>query len=308
MTLDELRALLEVIEAGSINRAAAQLGVPRTTLNRRLDALETRFGTPMLKVSRDGALPTEAGARLARGAKTLLRQAAQLDTAVRLELQHPTRPVQLVLHPGLAPTQIAIGLAQWRREFPDIRMQVQTRADPFAHGLDEQPDFIFSFGRPKQGDYRVFQLLRMRFEFRASSDYLARHGTPSSLDELDDHALWVWEGALMPSGEGPCVLLRDGSQLPIAPQMVLDDSHLLHLIAQRSIGLVLVPSLPFVLTLTELETDEVEVLEGSLGGDIGLWAAVPERNVDLVWTRKLIAGLRALFSRFAATGEFGEAG
>ena len=92
MTLEGLRALLEVIEAGSINQAAARLGVARTTLTRRLEALDAWFGTPLLNVSRDGAQPTSAGERLAAGAVRLLEQSALLDASVRLGLE--TRNVQ----------------------------------------------------------------------------------------------------------------------------------------------------------------------------------------------------------------------
>lgn len=298
MTLDELRALLEVIEVGSISQAASRLGVPRTTLARRLEALEAGFGTPLLTVSRDGALPTEAGARLARGAEALLHQAAQLDVSVRFELETPTRPVQLVIPPGIAPIQLALGLQYWRQQFPGVLLRVRTQTNPFLHDADGHPDFIMSFGRPRQGDYRVFQLLRMRIAFRASAAYLQRHGTPTSIEALAEHALWVWDGALMSSSAGTSILLRDGTLHAVTPAVVLDDLHQLHVAAQRGVGLALVPSLPFA--VPDIEPDEVEVLGGSLGGDFGLWAAVPERNVDLAWTRRLIAGLREFFAKLEA--------
>ncbi|MEM7156269.1 MAG: LysR family transcriptional regulator [Myxococcota bacterium] len=298
MTLDELRALVEVINAGSINRAASQLGVPRTTLNRRLEALEADFGTPLLTISRDGALPTEAGARLATGAEALLRQAAQLDAAVRFELETPTRPITIASSPGVAPIQAAIFLEHWSKRMPGIHLHVYTQANPFRHGLDRQPDLIISIGRPRLGDYRVFQLLPMRYTFRASSAYLERHGTPTSVDDLEHHTVWAWEGALMTSGEGTSVLLRDGGALPLTPTIVLDDLHVLHAIAQRGTALVLVPSLPYVIPIAGLEPDEVEVLPGTLGGDVGLWAAVPERNANLAWARRLTTVVRDFFAIF----------
>ena len=298
MTLDELRALLEVIETGSINRAAAQLGMPRTTLTRRLDALEAEFGAPLLTTSRDGSTPTDVGARLARGAKGVLRQVAELDAAVRFELETPSRPVKLAIPPGIAPTQAAIFLDFWRQQMPGIQLQVYTQANPFLHGVDREPDLIVSFGRPRLGDYRVFQMLRMRFTFKASSVYLAEHGTPTTIEELRDHPLWVWEGALMTSGEGTSVLLREGKPLRISPAMVLDDVHLLHTVIHRGSGLAIVPSLPYTLSTTGAEPDEVELLEGTLGADVGLWVAVPERNAELAWMRRLINILREFSAQF----------
>jgi DNA-binding transcriptional LysR family regulator len=294
MTLDGLRALLEVIEAGSINRAATRLEIPRSTLTRRLEALEAWFGTPLLTVSRDGAQPTAAGLRLARGAETLLGQAAVLDASVRLGLESPTRPVRVAIPPGIHPGGLAVALKQAQRRLPDVQLHIRTQADPFQDA-DDHPDFVLSFGRPRFGDYRTFQLVRMRYALRASSMYVAEHGLPTTTDALGDHALWAWEGALLSSGTTTGVLLRDGSVLPVAPQVVLNDVHQLHVALQQGLCLALVPSSPF----QAIEPDEVEVLEGELGGAVALWVAVPERNVDLPWTRRLVTELRAFFAMFA---------
>ncbi|MEL6342457.1 MAG: LysR family transcriptional regulator [Myxococcota bacterium] len=290
MTLDGLRALLEVMDAGSINRAATRLGVPRTTLTRRLDALETWFGTTLLTVSRDGAQPTAAGLRLARGAEVLLRQATALDTSVRLGLETPTRPIQLAVPPGLHPTQMAMAIEHFRQRVPGVQLNIRTQADPFIHDADGYPDVILSFGRPRLGEYRIFQLIRMRFALRASSAYLTRHGTPTSIEDLQSHMLWVWEGALVSSKAGHGVLLQDKTLLPISPAVVVNDLHQVHIALQRGLCLAIVPSAPF----DAIEPDEIEVMEGTLGGDIGLWVAVPERNVDLPWTRRMLAELRDL--------------
>jgi len=69
--LDELRAFLAVVEAGSVKVAASELGVPRSTLRRRLDALEQRVGIALLWSDARGAFPTPA-------ARTLLVDGAAL--------------------------------------------------------------------------------------------------------------------------------------------------------------------------------------------------------------------------------------
>lgn len=294
MTLDGLRALLAVIDTGSINQAAALLGVPRTTLTRRLDALEAWFDAPLLTTSRDGAAPTEAGAQLAAGAEALLRDAATLDASVRMGLQTPTRPVRLSISPGFHPTQLAMGLRHLRQRLPGVQLRIRAQADPFGRDPDGPPDFILSFGRPVRGEFRTFQLVKLRFALRASPAYLERFGAPASPEELRSHALWAWEGALLRSEAGAAVQLADGSRLPVTPAVVLNDIHQLHVVMQHGLCLALVPCSPF----DAFEPDEVEVLEGALGGSTGLWVAVPERIVDLPWTRRLLEELRGVFALF----------
>ncbi|MCB9744972.1 MAG: LysR family transcriptional regulator [Alphaproteobacteria bacterium] len=295
MTLEGLQALLEVIECGSVNQAAARLGVPRSTLARRLDALEGWFGTPLLTTSRDGSAPTTAGARLARGAEDLLRQASALDAAVRLDMEAPRRPVRVAVSPGFHPEQVALGLQHARQRMPEVQLHMRVLADPFLREVDGHPDFIVCFGRPQLGDYRITRLLPLRFSLRASPDYLERHGAPTCVAELGAHALWAWEGAVLATPEGTAIQLQDGARHRIDAAVIVNDVHQLHVIAQIGLGLSLVPTSPF----DAFQPGEVEVLEGALGGETGLWVAVPERNVELPWTRAIIDELRGIFAMFS---------
>ena len=60
MDLVEVSAFLAVAETGSFAAAAQKLGCPRTTLTRRIDALEARAGTKLLERGRSGAKLTAA--------------------------------------------------------------------------------------------------------------------------------------------------------------------------------------------------------------------------------------------------------
>ena len=83
MDLDDLRAFLAVLDAGSVSGAAAALGVPRSTLRRRLEELESRVGTPLWSRDQHGATPTAAGELLARQGRALLQAHEALLASVR---------------------------------------------------------------------------------------------------------------------------------------------------------------------------------------------------------------------------------
>ncbi|WP_438016494.1 LysR family transcriptional regulator [Sorangium sp. So ce315] len=65
MDLEELRAFLAVVEAGSYLGAARALSTSRTTLRRQVAALEARAGVPLIEGVRQGVQPAEAGQVLA---------------------------------------------------------------------------------------------------------------------------------------------------------------------------------------------------------------------------------------------------
>lgn len=76
--LDEMRAFLTVVATGSASAAADQLGVPRSTLRRRIGSLEQRIGARLLWTDASGAHPTPAARLLLEHGPALLADYADL--------------------------------------------------------------------------------------------------------------------------------------------------------------------------------------------------------------------------------------
>jgi len=55
---DDLKILLAVARAGSLSRAAVQLGLGQSTVSRRLSGLEATLGTKLFKRSKTGLVLT----------------------------------------------------------------------------------------------------------------------------------------------------------------------------------------------------------------------------------------------------------
>ena len=82
MDLHLIECLMRVIEAGSINRAAGELGLTQPALSRRIDMLEHDLGMPLLVRKPRGVALTPAGELLMEHARPLLRQAEILRDAM----------------------------------------------------------------------------------------------------------------------------------------------------------------------------------------------------------------------------------
>ena len=72
--LTNLRSLVAVAEAGAITEAARRLGLTQPALTRRLQQLESEFGTTLLQRGRNGATLTEAGSLLVGEARQLIER------------------------------------------------------------------------------------------------------------------------------------------------------------------------------------------------------------------------------------------
>lgn len=78
MDLGDLKAFALVVEHGSMKKAGDALGMSRTTLRRRLDALEQGLATPLLVHDELGVKPTRAGLAVLGRMKELIRSADDL--------------------------------------------------------------------------------------------------------------------------------------------------------------------------------------------------------------------------------------
>ena len=79
----DLLAFATTVDAKSLSRAAAELGVPRTTIGRRLARLEQRLGARLLLRSTRSLVLSDAGEALYRHARLVLDAVAHAEASVR---------------------------------------------------------------------------------------------------------------------------------------------------------------------------------------------------------------------------------
>ena len=102
MELRQLRYLVEVVAAGSINRAAERLNITQSAVSRQIADLEEELGVSLLHRSRGGVSPTEQGKAFVASAGTILHDVAALKRSVSANDREPQQ-VRLGLPPTISP-------------------------------------------------------------------------------------------------------------------------------------------------------------------------------------------------------------
>src|SRR6056300_631283 len=77
--LEDMHVFVRIVEAGGISKAAEQLGMAKSGISRRLVALETRLGVPLINRTTRSSSLTGAGREYYEGAIKLIGDAAELD-------------------------------------------------------------------------------------------------------------------------------------------------------------------------------------------------------------------------------------
>lgn len=281
-----LESFLAIVRTGSVQKAAQELGVSRSALRRRLSKLEESFGQGLLVRSPRGVSPTSAGRRVLAEAPELVRRARALQAAVERPFAVDARPLVMLAPDGLPPRWSARLGVLIAKALPELRLVVHFVPDPVA-ALTPDVDLALQFGDAiPEGPFRTRVVLRMPERLVATPRYLEKHGTPQTIDDLQDHRLLSW----IPPGEsGAAWPLPDGGRVAVNPVFLSPDIHLIRLLAVEHQGIARVPDPPRF--ADELGGDLQTVLPGVVGGERNLRIVFPDGHGD---SPRVRAGLALL--------------
>ncbi|MFO0748238.1 MAG: LysR family transcriptional regulator [Myxococcota bacterium] len=284
MDLEELRAFLAVAETGSLLTAAKSLHMSRPTLRRRIDQLEARAGVRLLDRSRLGATLTDAGTLLATRGRLIVQEASALVASVRAVGNEPSGTLRLMLPVGLPPHFLTPLWTFIRGRYPRLTFELRFSDNPVAELLVDI-DMAFHFGsKSPDGPWVSRELTRVPICLIAHADYLARRGTPKTIEDLEQHDLLAWEG---PADSGRLWPRIGGGTFPTSPVVVTRHIHLIRQFALTGQGIALVPEGglpdPHVAPGTL-----VRVLPDLVGGQTAIRVIVPSALSQLPRVRAML--------------------
>ena len=195
---DDLLVLLEVARSGTLSAAGAALGVDHSTVSRRLSALETELGKPVVSRSVHGCEVTDFG----RG---LLERAERIEQAMIgiHDVDAPSNPdrpnfsglVRVLAPEAFGACFVAPVLARMHNEFPAVSLELVTATRPLVQGAGA--DIEIGVGEPVSRRIETFRLADYTLGLYASRGYLRAHGAPTSLPDLAEHSLIYYIDALL---------------------------------------------------------------------------------------------------------------
>lgn len=240
--------------------ATRKLGLTRSSLRRRLAALEAEVGTPLLTRDGKGTRLTAAGALIVEEGRALVSASDELLTRARQLAGDAIGELHVIEPVGLPAAARAQALLATRAAFAGLRLVVTQVADPLAH-IDEPFDLMLHGGAsPQRAGWFSRVILRHRTQVRASAAYLDAHGTPTCVEELGRHQVLGWSPGGRSATRWP---LLAGGEVEVDPWIVTPDHALLYRLAQSGGGLLFGPVLDQSMEGPVL----VPVLEDIVGGE-----------------------------------------
>ena len=185
---DELRTFLEVMRDGSLSGAGRRLGIAQPTVGRHIDALEAALGVPLFARSPRGLAPTQAAAILAPHVEAMAAASAALARAAAGEASVDQGVVRVTASEIVGCEVLPAIFATFHANNPGVAIELAltNRNEDLSR---RDADIAVRMVRPTQTALVARRIGETHIGLFAHRGYLARFGTPISLDELGRHRL-----------------------------------------------------------------------------------------------------------------------
>ena len=194
--LSEIGVFVKVVATGSFSQAARDLGLPKSTVSRKVSQLEERLGARLLQRTTRKVALTEVGAMYHERCARILPELEDAERAVT-ELQDVPRGLLRIAAPSrfgmLGPV-----VAEFLSLYPDVKVEVVC-SDRVVDLIEEGFDVAIRAGSLADGSLVARRLMESIPHFLvASPAYVTRRGSPGEPSELARHDCLIFGGARDP--------------------------------------------------------------------------------------------------------------
>lgn len=179
-----------VVRAGSLARAARELGLTGPAVSKRLSQLEQRLGVRLLqRTTRRMSLTPEGQFYLDEG-RRILGDIEALEHSLARTQAEPRGLLRINATFGFGRRQLGPAISDFVRRHPQVSVQLSLTDNPInpeAQGYD----IAIRFGEPPDARILARKIASNRRILVASPSYLAAQGSPAAPEELAQHTCLV---------------------------------------------------------------------------------------------------------------------
>jgi DNA-binding transcriptional LysR family regulator len=240
--LNAASVLVRVVQEGSFRGAARILGMPKSTVSRKVAELEEQLGVQLLQRTTRTLALTDAGAAFVEEAEGAMARFDAAEAAVSELQREPRGKLRVTTTIPLGETFLAPIVADFLAAYPALEVMVHL-ADRQVDLVAERFDLAIRTGALPDSSLVARLVGSSTYRVVASPEYLARHGTPRRPSNLSGHPclrfsrLGTAVKTTWPFGKG-----KRAIEVPVGGRLVSDDFVVLRRAAERGLGIARLPN------------------------------------------------------------------
>lgn len=195
MDWDKLRIFHAAADAGSFTRAGEMLGLSQSAVSRQVSALEHDLKVPLFHRHARGLILTEQGDLLFRTTQDVFSKLEAARSTLADSRERPNGVLKLTTTVGFGAGWLTPRLGEFMDAYPDIQLQLILTDDELDLSMREA-DVAIRLRQPTQPDLIQRRLFTVHYHVFAAPSYIARHGRPATIEDLDRHRLIEFGGPI----------------------------------------------------------------------------------------------------------------
>ena len=186
--LNEIVVFAKVVETKSFTAAAQQLGLPKSTVSRKVSQLEERLAARLIQRTTRKLSLTEAGQAFYERCARIVTEIALAEQLVT-DMQSTPRGLLRVTAPvDLGSFRLAALTASFLKEHPDLHVNLDC-SDRIVDLVDEGYDLAVRFGPLNESSLIARRVMGVTFRLYATQAYIDSHPPLREPDDLSEHEL-----------------------------------------------------------------------------------------------------------------------
>jgi DNA-binding transcriptional LysR family regulator len=238
--LNDIKVFSKVVEAQSFSAAARLLGLPNSTVSRRVSRLERDLGVQLLHRTTRKLSLTEQGQLYYERSARVLAELEDAENQLAASQKSPRGRVKvLVPVEHTLSSEIVQGFLV---QYPEVRVDMLFSSDD-VNIIQEGFDASIHIGRVTNESVVAHCLMDSPFRLVASPEYLKSQGTPENVAALSDHECIIFG----PSSSSAIWDLRGKNdeeiRVPVRGRLAVNHMAAVRDAATAGLGIALLPLL-----------------------------------------------------------------
>ncbi|MFW6767646.1 LysR family transcriptional regulator [Acinetobacter pittii] len=185
-----MTCFIRTAETGSFSAAGRDLGLGQPNVSRHVAALEEYLQTRLLYRSTRKLSLTPEGERYYLEARRILEAVEESESSFR-ENVTPTGLLRVACPTALAHTFLVPHIPDFLERYPELTLELQIN-DRYINLIDEGAELAIRIGHLEDTALRARRLGMYERVCVASNKYLAKHGYPTTPEDLKNHDCLIY--------------------------------------------------------------------------------------------------------------------
>src|SRR6266853_798133 len=184
---NDLVLFARVVDEGSFSRAADRLGYPKSTVSRRVAALETQLGEQLLRRTTRKLTVTDFGRAVLEHAHHVVEDVAAAQSLAQHRQVQPSGRLRVSMPSDMGNLVLAPMLAEFVLSYPAVTLEVDL-SSRFVDLIAENFDVAVRMGELRDdATLAARRIASFTSSLYAAPAYVARRGIPAEPEALMEH-------------------------------------------------------------------------------------------------------------------------